>query len=574
VTAVARRILVVEDSRTQAERLRLLLTAEGYEVEVAMTGRDGLRMAEASHPELIISDVTMPEMDGFSLCQALKSTETTRHIPFILLTARTSPADIIRGLECGADNFIPKPDQDDHLLGRIHRIFEQLELRKRDRLEMQVVLTLRNRRVVVTADRQQIMELLFSTFDEMSRSHDQLAEANRELEQARAEADRANQAKSEFLSRMSHELRTPLNAILGFAQLLERDELTAGQHRSTQQILQAGHHLLELINEVLDIARIEQGRLGLSLEPVVLAEVLHEAVGLVAPLAGERGIVLSADGARWPGRVLADRQRLRQVVLNLLSNAIKYNRDGGAVVISCHQPKDDHVTVRVEDTGPGIPAGMMDRLFQPFERLGAEQRAIEGTGLGLALSKRLVELMGATIAVDSTPGRGSAFQVTLAVARRPAERAGHAVAAPAAGSPARDAAEAAPSKGRVLVADDNLTNQELAVEMLRRLGYTADTVGNGAEAVDALLATPYHAVLMDCRMPEMDGYQATAEIRRREPRSRRTPIIAMTGNAMSSDRDQCLRAGMDDFLPKPVLLKDLEAALARWVTAHPPSPVS
>ena len=568
---MTRRILVVEDSRTQAERLRLLLTTEGYEVEVAMTGADGRRMAEASLPELIISDVTMPEMDGFSLCQAIKSTEATRHIPFILLTARASPADIIRGLECGADNFVPKPYLDDHLLGRIRRIFEQLELRKRDRLEMQVVLTLRNRKVVVTADRQQIMELLFSTFDEMSRSHDELAEANRELEEARAEADRANQAKSEFLSRMSHELRTPLNAILGFAQLLERDGMTPGQQRSTQQILQAGHHLLELINEVLDIARIEQGRLGLSLEPVVLAEVLHEAVGLVAPLAGERGIVLSADGSRWPGRVLADRQRLRQVVLNLLSNAIKYNRDGGAVVISCPPPAGDLVTVRVEDTGPGIPAGMMDRLFQPFERLGAEQLAVEGTGLGLALSKRLVELMGGTIAVDSTPGQGSAFQVTLAVARRPAERADHgAAAAPGMGSPADDAG-AVPRKGRVLVADDNLTNQELAVEMLRRLGYAADTVANGAEAVEALLSRPYDAVLMDCRMPEMDGYQATAEIRRRE-RGPRTPIIAMTGNAMSSDRDRCLRAGMDDYLAKPVLLKDLEATLARWVAAASPLP--
>jgi signal transduction histidine kinase len=568
---VTRRILVVEDSRTQAERLRLLLTTEGYEVEVAMTGADGRRMAEASLPELIISDVTMPEMDGFSLCQAIKSTEATRHIPFILLTARASPADIIRGLESGADNFVPKPYQDDHLLGRIRRIFEQLELRKRDRLEMQVVLTLRNRKVVVTADRQQIMELLFSTFDEMSRSHDELAEANRELEEARAEADRANQAKSEFLSRMSHELRTPLNAILGFAQLLERDGMTPGQQRSTQQILQAGHHLLELINEVLDIARIEQGRLGLSLEPVVLAEVLHEAVGLVAPLAGERGIELSADGARWPGRVLADRQRLRQVVLNLLSNAIKYNRDGGAVVISCPPPAGDLMTVRVEDTGPGIPAGMMDRLFQPFERLGAEQLAVEGTGLGLALSKRLVELMGGTIAVDSTPGQGSAFQVTLAVARRPAERADHGVAAaPGTGSPADDAGPV-PRKGRVLVADDNLTNQELAVEMLRRLGYAADTVANGAEAVEALLSRPYDAVLMDCRMPEMDGYQATAEIRRRE-RGPRTPIIAMTGNAMSSDRDRCLRAGMDDYLAKPVLLKDLEATLTRWVAAASPLP--
>jgi two-component system sensor histidine kinase/response regulator len=573
VTVVAQRILAVEDSRTQAERLRLLLTAAGYEVEVALTGKQGLRSATARHPQLIISDVTMPEMDGFAFCQAVKSSESTRHIPFILLTARASPADIIRGLECGADNFIPKPYEDDYLLARVRRIVEQLELRNRDRLEMEVVLTLRNRRVVVTADRQQIMELLFATFEEVSKSHDKLARANRELEHARADADRANHAKSEFLSHMSHELRTPLNAILGFAQLLELDDLRPDHRESTQRILQAGRHLLELINELLDIARIEEGRLALTLEPVVLAEVVREAVELVIPLADGRGIVLETEGFGWSGHVLTDRQRLTQVLLNLLSNAIKYNRDGGTVTVSCIPESDDQVTVRVRDTGLGIPHAMMDRLFEPFERLGAEQTAIQGTGLGLALSKRLVELMGGSITADSTPGQGTAFQVTLGIAQQPSGRYDHgATTTPAGKLPVHDAAEALPGLprpqargGRVLIADDNITDRELAVAMLQRMGYAADVVASGAQALQAMRSVAYDAVLMDCQMPQMDGYQATAEIRKRESSSRRTPIIAMTINFIADDREKCLQAGMDDYLSKPVSFEELGRMLGRWV---------
>jgi two-component system, sensor histidine kinase and response regulator len=428
VTSLAQRVLAVEDSRTQAERLRLLLTAAGYEVELAVNGREGLQAASARAPDLIVSDVTMPEMDGFAFCRAIKTAESTRQIPFILLTARASPADIIRGLECGADNFIPKPYEDDYLLERIRRILEQLELRKQDRLEMEVVLTLQDRRVAVTADRQQIMELLFATFDQMSASYDELAKANRELEAARSEAERANRAKSEFLSRMSHELRTPLNAILGFAQLLDGDDGTAEQHESTRQILQAGQHLLELINEILDIARIEEGRLDVLLEPIDLTEIVREATGLVAPLASERAITLMTEGPGWSGHVLADRQRLAQVLLNLLANAIKYNHHGGTVAVSYLPQPGDRVTVQVRDTGPGIPQALMSRLFEPFDRLGAEQLAVEGTGLGLALSKRLVELMQGTLTVDSAPGRGSAFRVTLTLTAHPPGRRDRATA--------------------------------------------------------------------------------------------------------------------------------------------------
>ncbi len=233
------------------------------------------------------------------------------------------------------------------------------------------------------------------------------------LLEARAEAERANLAKSEFLSRMSHELRTPLHAVLGFAQLLEMDELRPEQGESVRQILRAGHHLLELINEVLDIARIEAGRVAISLEPVQVGELVREALDLMAPAAAEKHIRVHGEAAASPACVRADRQRLKQVLLNLLSNAVKYNRPGGRVEVALHAPAPGRLRLLVSDTGPGIPADRLERLFRPFERLGVEQAGMEGVGLGLALSKRLVEAMDGQIGVESAPGAGSTFWVEL-----------------------------------------------------------------------------------------------------------------------------------------------------------------
>ncbi len=237
--------------------------------------------------------------------------------------------------------------------------------------------------------------------------------AEEALLEARAEAERANLAKSEFLSRMSHELRTPLHAVLGFAQLLEMDELRPEQQESVRQILRAGRHLLELINEVLDIARIEAGRVAVSLEPVDAAELVRDVLHLMAPAAAAKRIRVRGEAAAPPACFLADRQRLKQVLLNLLSNAFKYNRPGGRVDVALHRPAPGRLRLLVSDTGPGIPPEKRERLFRPFERLHDEQMDVEGAGLGLALSKRLVEAMGGQIGVESTPGSGSTFWVEL-----------------------------------------------------------------------------------------------------------------------------------------------------------------
>lgn len=414
--AAAKRILVVEDSPTQAERLRLLLAREGYQVDKAPTGQDGLRQATANSPDLVISDVTMPEMDGFDFCRRLKSAPATRSIPFILLTSRSSPADIITGLECGADNFIPKTFDDGYLLERIRRVFSELEHRKQDRLDMEVVLTVGHRKIRVTADRQQIVELLFSTIEQLSRQHDELALAYRELQLARARADRANEAKSQFLSWVSHEIRTPMHAILGFAELLHDAVPTEDDLKSISMILSAGQHILDLINDLLDIGQIEEGKLALSLEPVRIDHILRETTELLLPLAADRGITLN-DPHGSPLTVNADRQRLKQILINLVSNAIKYNTTGGTVTLSYHAPTRDHARIEITDTGPGIAADKLNRLFSPFDRLDAARGpGVEGTGLGLALSKQLAAAMGGHLGVDSSVGHGCTFWLELALA--------------------------------------------------------------------------------------------------------------------------------------------------------------
>ncbi|HJW59540.1 MAG TPA: ATP-binding protein, partial [Actinomycetota bacterium] len=247
-------------------------------------------------------------------------------------------------------------------------------------------------------------------------------QAEQALREAKEEADRANTAKSEYLSRMSHELRTPLNAILGFAQLLELEDLAEEQRENLHFILSAARHLLALINEVLDIAAIEAGRLPLSVEPVPVAEVVAETVSLIRPLADQHQVLLVSPPVSCQVHVLGDRQRLKQILLNLLSNAVKYNRQGGRVELACG-PAGDGMRIQVVDTGPGIAPEAMDQLFVPFERLGSEQTGIEGAGLGLPLSRRLAEAMGGTLAVETEAGQGSRFWVELPLAEGPVQRA-------------------------------------------------------------------------------------------------------------------------------------------------------
>ena len=382
--------------------------------------------------------------------------------------------------------------------------------------------------------------------------------AERALEEAKEEADRANQAKSEYLSRMSHELRTPLNAILGFAQLLELDELAEEQRDSLGHILSGARHLLGLINEVLDIAAIEAGRLPLSLEPVAVADVSAEAVSLIRPLADQHAVLLVGPTLSCRTHVLGDRQRLKQILLNLLSNAVKYNRAGGSVQLACEPVEGGRLRVKVTDTGPGISAASLERLFVPFERLGSEQSGIEGAGLGLPLSQRLAEAMGGTLEVATTPGQGSTFWVELPLTEDPVEQAGRQQHDPPAG---REQPEGPGTGLTVLYIEDNLSNLELVERVVRRR--------RGVQLISAMrpqlgldLADEHHPdlVLLDLHLPDMPGQEVLRRLRA-GPKTAGIPVVVLSADARPGLVTRMLEAGARAFLTKPLDVNELLALL-------------
>ncbi|HKJ93288.1 MAG TPA: ATP-binding protein, partial [Longimicrobiales bacterium] len=346
------------------------------------------------------------------------------------------------------------------------------------------------------------------------------------LKRAKEEAERANQAKSDFLSRMSHELRTPLNAILGFAQLMQMDVLDSDQAESVDQILKAGRHLLALVDEVLDIARIEAGRMSLSPEPVPVEEIVQEAWGLVRQRAAERGIAFEARPDACNVHVLADRQRLKQVLLNLMSNAVKYNAEGGRVRIDCGEGTPGMIRVSVSDTGDGIPKSKMEHLFEPFERLGAEETGVEGTGIGLALSKGLVEAMDGVLGADSVRGQGSTFWLELPVAEVDFEEVMPEDPDEGAGVEALVQDVAA----TILYIEDNPSNFKLVERVLgRRPGITLLTAMQGGLGLELAKQHRPALVLLDLNLPDISGSEVLRRIRGDEALAD-TPVVVISAD--------------------------------------------
>jgi signal transduction histidine kinase/ActR/RegA family two-component response regulator len=387
---------------------------------------------------------------------------------------------------------------------------------------------------------------------ERRRAEEALRAAKAEAERAWEEAERASRAKSEFLSGMSHELRTPLNAILGFAQLLGIDDLGPDHGESVEHILRAGRHLLQLIDEVLDVARIEQGRLSLSIEPVRLDEVVREALDLVQPLAASANIRMW-EASPCDRHVLADRQRLKQVLMNLLSNAVKYNREGGTVTVSCEPTPAGRLRIGVVDTGPGIPSEMMDRLFLPFERLGAEGTPVEGTGIGLSISKRLVELMGGEIGADSELGRGSTFWVELDPAEAPEQD--HVPMAEYALAPAAAGASAAAAERTVLYVEDNLPNLRLVERILaRRPSLRLIAAMQGGLALELARQHRPELVLLDVHLPDIEGDEVLRRLRA-DPGTSAIPVVVVSAEATPPKIERFLAAGAHAYLTKPLDVK-------------------
>lgn len=394
--------------------------------------------------------------------------------------------------------------------------------------------------------------------------------AQLDMLEAKNQAEQANRAKSEFLSRMSHELRTPLNAIIGFSQLLQMDtidQLNDDQRENVDEIVRAGQHLLGLINEVLDLARIEAGRMEIQIARVDLMRMIDDCLALLAPVAAKRGVIMESRHCQCePGtipHVHADAMRLKQVLINLLSNAIKYNRENGSVRVECMSLNGASLRLQISDTGQGMDEQQLGQLFKPFSRLGAENSAIEGAGIGLVITKRFIELMHGRVGVESTPGEGSIFWIELPIAAR--DEAGELattsvdVVSPVVG----EVRQTDGQKRTLLYVEDNPANLRLVQHLMkRRNDFTMLVAETGEQGVEMCLRERPDIVLMDLNLPGIDGYEALAQIRAGLPG---LPVVALSANATSEDIRCGLQAGFNAYLTKPInamqLMTTLDAQL-------------
>jgi len=510
-------ILVVDDTPDNLALMSNLLKTD-YKVKIANNGEHALRIAATgAAPDLILLDIMMPGMDGYEVCRRLKHSPATANIPVIFLTARTEVEDEQKGLELGAADYIAKPVSPPIVMARV-----------KNHLSLKMMA-------------------------------DFLQEKNVELEIARRVADKANLAKSDFLSSMSHELRSPLNAILGFAQLMEIEAPppSPSQKESITQILQAGWHLLTLINEVLDLAKIESGRVPMTEERVSLAEVMLETEGMIEPLAQQRGVKVNFPPPDIPHFVLADRTRVKQVLINLLSNAVKYNFEHGTVEVQCTDHAPGHIRVSITDTGAGLPPEQLAQLFQPFNRLGQEAGVEEGTGIGLVVAKRLVELMGGTIGVESTVGTGSRFWFDLRSVIEPQPAIAESVRLATVLVPATQAA----GKHTVLYVEDNAANLKLVEKiMASHPDIQLLTAATGEIGVQVARTSSPDVILMDLNLPGISGFQAL-KLLTEDPMTSHIPVIAVSANAMPIDIERALQAGFLRYVTKPFKVDEFMAAL-------------
>ena len=576
------RILIAEDSPTQAQRLQYILQQQGYDIAMAANGRIALELVEKFKPILIISDVNMPEIDGYELARRVKAYPHSHNIPVILVTTMSDPQDVILGLECGADTFVLKPYDEQYLLGRVRYVLANLEMHRDHDVGMGVEIYFHNRKHFITADRLQILNLLLSTYDAAMQSNKELKHSKETLEKRSAEVDAANRAKSIFLATMSHEIRTPMNGVLGMLELLSLTKLDAEQRKSLGIVRESGKSLLRIIDDILDFSKIEAGKLDIRPEVASLKEVVQSVQNIYSGVASSKGLMIrrSVDPQISPA-VLVDSMRLRQILNNFVSNAIKFTPKGGSIEIIAELIEradgEDRVRFAVKDTGIGISTENQQRLFQPFSQAdGDTARRFGGTGLGLTICRRLADLMGGAVEIVSELGKGTTINLTVSLPIADAKdlpvvdvdstlKLMHSTTRMRRMAPSAEVAEA--ERTLVLLVDDHPTNRVVLSSQVRTLGYAVQSAADGNEALELWKSGRFSLVITDCNMPEMDGYELARSIRGLETGndSNRTPIIACTANAMDGDAEICFAAGMDDYLVKPVELSELLKKLDQWL---------
>ncbi|MBF0177469.1 MAG: response regulator [Magnetococcales bacterium] len=529
-TSERNRILIVDDLRSNVDILKEILG--DFDCFVALDGEQALRVARnLPAPDIVLLDIMMPDMNGYEVCQHLKSNPDTSGIPVIFVTARREVSDQAEGFRLGGVDYITKPFNAQIVR---HRVLNHLELKRhRDQLEQQV--------------RERTREL-----------HAAQLEAERRKEAAEA----GNQAKSRFLATMSHEIRTPMNAILGMAEALQETLLTPEQKQYVAVFRRSGHGLMRLINDVLDLSKVEAGRLDLAHEPFDLLEALDALHKMIEPRAQAKGIAFLREiDPALPRWVVGDAHRFHQVVLNLLDNAVKFTHDGSVALRVTPDPhRVQGVQVVVIDTGVGIPVDKQEEVFRGFSQADTSiTRRFGGSGLGLAICKQLVSLMGGSIAVESVANRGSTFHFTL-----PMPSADHAGAERAEQPVAEEGSATVPVKAAILLAEDAEDNQLLVEIFLRNSPYRLTIVENGKRALELCQKKDFDLVLMDVQMPVMDGYTATRHIRQFEQETNKPPlpIVALTAHAFADETTRATEAGCTGFLTKPVSKKRLLDAIA------------
>lgn len=551
-----RRIVVVEDSPTQAARLRVLLEREGWSVRVARDGLEGLSVCEKDPPDIVLSDIVMPGIDGFELCRRLASTPALAAIPVVLLTSLSAPSDVVHALGAGAANYVTKPYEDRELIARLDRTLH----RRSSGAEVEVL----GERVRIDAHPDRILDVLVSALEDARRRAEEIEGSRRALAKSEAEnrrlyeeAMRASRAKDEFLAVVSHELRTPLSAITGWSRLLREGGLDdAGRVRALETIERNAFAQARLVEDVLDVSRITAGKLAVEQRDLELAPLVASAVASFEPAAAAKGVRLVRCLPEGGLRMRGDPDRLNQVACNLIGNALKFTERAKRVEVVLVR-SGAQARLEVCDEGRGIEPEFIPHVFEPFRQADSSTaRRQGGLGLGLAIARRIVETHGGTIRAESEGlGRGARFVVLLPLDESEAARA-------PGEEPAAGAAPNVLEGLRILAVDDDEDARELLRIALEQRGARVEIVASPDEVVHALSRTPFDVLVSDVGMPGEDGYALLRRLRRELPQ-RSFAAVALTAFGGRESERASIDAGYDVHVTKPAPPPVLSDAIAR-----------
>src|SRR5664280_1302455 len=593
-------ILIVEDSATQAAQIKYLLESYHYKVEVTRDGQQALMWLSGHKPLLVISDIVMPEMNGFELCEKMKSDELTENIPVILLTSLSNPVEVIEGLSCGADSFITKPYNKEYLISNIKKILSEKATPESKRDTKGIEINYDGKKRLIRTGQQKVVNLLLNIYEgaihqnnELIQTRDELRQLNERLEELveertkelkkdeekilafnaeleqriderTAQLDAANRAKSEFLANMSHEIRTPMNAVLGYAELLGFMLEDKTQRDYIESIKSSGRSLLTLINDILDLSKIEAGKLELQFEFVNSQSFFSEFERIFSLRLSDKGLKFILEiSSGSPEGIYVDDARLRQIILNLIGNAIKFTEKGSIrlkvytenpQIITYPKGKTDEfidLIIEVTDTGIGISKEMQQEIFNPFvQGQGQNIKKYGGTGLGLAISQRLVQLMNGTIELDSKLNRGSSFKIKIPEVSylRDFDKRSEEIQL--------DPAEIVFEEATIIIVDDVEHNRKYLIDALKKTKIKIVEAVDGLEALSLAGKIVPDLIITDIRMPGLDGFELLNKLKS-DKALKHIPVIAYSASVMKAQRDRIRESKFTGLLIKPVQVTEL-----------------